>query len=204
MSESASPQIKADDKQSVDKMNKSREEIPVWTWFNGKFLFQFDEQLRTNPNQSISEFFTDFLTNQRIEDYSFYHTKNQGTVILLMYGLLVVPREIWERSGTNFRFLTRSKFSVAIPTDGNLDTFDFLRLLRNSLSHANFSIDASQARVTFWNNRPDGTKNFETEIAWDDLGEFLAEVGLYYVNDLKNVPNADLLGVIHDDQRLIN
>jgi hypothetical protein len=27
-------------------MCKSREEIPQWTWYNGQFLFQFDEQLK--------------------------------------------------------------------------------------------------------------------------------------------------------------
>lgn len=185
-------------------MNKSREEIPVWTWFNGQFLFQFDEQLRQNPTQSISQFFSDFLTSQGIAEYSFYHTKNQGTVVLLMYGLLVVPREIWEKNETNFPFLTRGKFSIKMPTDGNLNTFDFLRLLRNSLSHANFSIDVDDERVTFWNKRANGSRNFEADIAWNDLGEFLAEVGKYYVNEVKNVSNAGLRGVIHDDQRFIN
>lgn len=189
----------------MDKINKSREEIPVWTWFNGQLLFQFDEQLRQNPTQSISQFFTDFLISQGIENHNFYHTKNQGTVILLMYGLLVVPKEIWEKDGTEFRFITRDKFLVNIPTDDHLDTSNFLRRLRNSLSHANFSIDVSQARVTFWDNRlKDGKRNFEVEIAWEDLGKFLAEVGKYYVNEVKNVSNADMLGVTHDDQRFIN
>ena len=168
-------------------MNKSREEIPQWAWYNGQFLFQFDEQLKANPTQSISQFFSNFLTEQGIEAYGFYHTKNQGTVVLLMYGLLVVPKEIWEKTGTNFRFLTRDKFSVTIPADGHLDTLKFLRRLRNAVSHANFSIDVSQARVTFWDYPPSGgAKNFEAEIAWDDLGGFLSEVGKYYVNEVKN------------------
>lgn len=167
-------------------MSKSREEIPQWTWYNGQFLFQFDEQLKNAPNQTISRFYKDFLTSQGMQNQTFYHTKNQGTVILLMYGLLVVPREIWEKTTTNFQFTTRNRFSIKTPpTDNNLDTLNFLRLLRNSLAHANFSIDISNAKLTFWNNY-NGTKNFEIEISYDDLGEFLAEVGKYYVNEVKN------------------
>ncbi len=167
-------------------MSDSRHEIPQWTWYNGQFLFQFDEQLKKNPNLTISQFFTDFLKSQGLENLNIYHTKNQGTVILLLYGLLVIPREIWEKTSTNFQFTTRNKFSVKTPpTDSNLDTLKFLRLLRNSLAHANFSIDISNAKLTFWNNY-NGTKNFEVEIGYGDLGEFLSEVGKYYVNEVKN------------------
>jgi len=166
-------------------MNDSRKEIPQWTWYNGQFLFQFDEQLKQNPNKTISEFFQDFLKDQNLQDANIYHTKNQGTVILLMYGLLVIPKEIWEKTNTNFQFTTRNKFQLNPPTDNNLDTLNFLRLLRNSLSHANFSIDVHTARLSFWNNN-NGRKNFEVEIVYGDLGEFLAEVGKYYINEVKN------------------
>jgi len=166
-------------------MNDSRKEIPVWTWYNGQFLFQFEEQLKRNPNKTISDFFSDFKLDQGLQDVSFYNTKNQGTVIILMFGLLVVPREIWERDSTNFQFTTRNRFTFNPPTDNNLDTLNFLRLLRNSLSHANFSIDVANAKVTFWNNYR-GVKNFEVEISYGDLGVFISEVGKYYVNEVIN------------------
>lgn len=165
----------------------SRKEIPQRTWYNGQFLFQFDEQLKVNPNQTISQFTTNFLISQEIQNHNFYHTKNQGTVILLMYGLLVIPREIWENSATNFQFTTRDKFKViTTPNNGDPDTLNFLRLLRNSLAHANFAIDSQAARFKFWNSQRNETKNFEVEINYADLGEFLSEVGKYYVNALKN------------------
>jgi hypothetical protein len=167
-------------------MGNSREEIPQWTWYNGQFLFQFDEQLQKNPNQTISQFYAKFLENQEIQNQNFYHTKNQGTVILLMYGLLVIPKEIWETTATNFKFKTRNKFLIKIlPTNNGIDTLDFLRLLRNSLSHANFSIDTKNKKLNFWNNY-NGTKNFEVEIRYSDLGKFLTEVGKYYINEVKS------------------
>jgi hypothetical protein len=163
----------------------SRQEIPLWTWYNGQFLFQFDEQLKTNPNKTISEFYSDFLQDQKLQDHEFYHTKNQGTVLLLMYGLIVIPREIWEKSTTNFKFNTRNKFVFKLPTGRNVDTFDFLRLLRNSLSHANFSVNVKTMNLNFWNVNRHGVKDFEVEIKYDELGDFLAEIGKYYVNEVK-------------------
>ncbi|MFL0162463.1 HEPN family nuclease [Aquirufa salirivi] len=166
-------------------MTDSREDIPKWTWYNGQFLFQFDEQLKQNPNMTIYDFFQEFLTNQKLQSLNIYHTKNQGTVILLLYGLLVIPKEIWEETNTNFKFESRDKFTFNHPTDKNLDTITFLRLLRNSLSHANFAIDIENKRLKFWNDYK-GIKNFEVEIRYDDIGVFLSEVGKYYINEVMN------------------
>lgn len=170
-------------------MINSREEIPQWTWYNGQFLFQFYDCLKDSPNLTISEFFNGFLLSQRLQNTNLYHTKNQGTVILLLYGLLVIPKEIWERDNTSFPFSTKGKFISKIPSENNLGTLEFLRLLRNSLAHANFSIDTTDinnARLTFWNINKKGEKNFEVEICYGDLGEFLTEVGQYYINEVKN------------------
>jgi len=165
-------------------MPNSRKEIPQWTWYNGQFLFQFDEQLKKNPDMKISDFFSDFLLSQGLENLNIYHTKNQGTIILLLYGLLVIPKEIWERDDTNFLFTTKNKFNVIL-SPNNLDTLNFLRLLRNSIAHANFSIDTSTAELTFWNiNR--NNKTFEVKISYGDLGEFISEIGKYYLNEVKN------------------
>lgn len=168
-------------------MSNSREEIPVWTWYNGQLLFQFEEQLKKNPNMTISDFFIEFQKDQGIQNMNFYHTKNQGVVILLMYGLMVIPKEIWEKDSSHFAFTTRDKFNIKLPINPeDINTFNFLRFLRNSLAHANFSIDASNATLTFWNKNNKGNKNFEVEISYSDLGEFTAEVGKYYINDVKN------------------
>jgi len=165
-------------------MSDSRQDIPLWTWYNGQFLFQFDEQLRKNPNKTISEFFNDFLADQKLQDLNIYHTKNQGTVILLMYGLIVIPKEIWEKTSTNFQFTTRNKFIFKQPTNNNLDTLNFLRHLRNALSHAHFSIDTPNSKLIFW-NISNGVKNFEVEIDYVDLGIFIEEVAKYYINEVR-------------------
>ena len=184
--------------------NKSREEIPKWTWYNGQFLFQFDEKLRNNPCMTISEFFKSFSKTQGLQK-NLYHTKNQGTMILLLYGLLVVPKEIWEKKKTRFEFTTKKYFKCY---DGKeckeMTTIDFLRLLRNSLAHANFSIDTTEETFYFWNIKPDRgkknekknkgekkekekIKNFEVKISYKNLGDFITEIGKYYINEVSSI-----------------
>ncbi len=168
-------------------MNKEKNDIPLWTWLNGQFLFQFQEQLETNPNKTISNFFNDFCAKPfpGSKKYDFYQTKNQGTIIILLYGLMVIPKEIWEKNQTNFPFNTRRKFVFNPPTDMNTDTLNFLRLLQNSIAHANFSLDITKELWTFWNIKNDNVKNFEVSIKHIDLGHFTTEVGKYYLNDVR-------------------
>jgi len=166
-------------------MDKSREEIPQWTWYNGNFMFQFDEELKRNPSKSIKDFFLDFKKNQGIAIYDFYHTKNQGIVILLMYGLLIIPKEIWEREKTNFPFESKKYFKI-ITGNNELSTLDFLRLLRNALAHANFSINAKNSIVTFWNINSANQINFEVQVQYDKITIFMSEIGKYYINEVKN------------------
>ena len=97
---------------------------------------------------------------------------------------MVIPKEIWEKRETNFPFTTRQKFTLIPPTDKNIDTLNFLRLLRNSLAHANFSLDITNELWTFWNIK-DNIKNFEVNIKHRDLGVFTSEVAKYYLNDVR-------------------
>lgn len=172
-------------------MNKERNDIPLWTWLNGQFLFQFQDQLEITPEKTISSFFKEFCIQQFPESNKcdFYQTKNQGTIIILLYGLMVIPKEIWEKNQTNFPFATKQKFIFNSQTDKNIETLDFLRMFRNSIAHANFSLDISKELWTFWNTRKDSVKNFEVKIKHIDLGLFTEEIGKYYLNEVRNREN---------------
>jgi len=166
-----------------------REEIPQWCWYNGMFLFSFDEALQSeDKNKTLKEFYNSFKERQGLSNSPF-SLKNQGTLICLLYALLVIPREIWERDkeqGTKFSFKTIKNFKVTIGkniVDNN--TWNFLRLMRNAISHANFNIDRDKNEYTFWNNHRQGNHNFEVKVSHRGLGEFLTEVGKYYINEVK-------------------
>jgi len=170
-------------------MNKERDDIPFWTWLNGQFLFQIQEELERNPKKTISEFFNDFCNEPYPgSDKYYYHTKNQGTLIILLYGLLVVPKEIWGKTEKSFPFKTKEKFTFNPPTEANIRTSDFLRLFRNSIAHANFSLDINTEKWTFWNTDREKIKNFEVSLIHSDLALFMTEIGKYYLNDVRPRP----------------
>ena len=106
-----------------------------------------------------------------------------------MYGLMVVPKEAWEKGSTNFPFITKQNFIFNPPTDENINTLNFLRLLRNSLAHANFSLDKSTGLWTFWNITTNNIKNFEVSIEHTKLGIFTTEIATYYINVVRKEIN---------------
>lgn len=166
-----------------------REEIPQWCWYNGMFLFSFDEALQSeDKNKTLKEFYNSFKEQQGLSNFPF-SLKNQGAVICFLYAFLVIPREIWERDeeqGTEFSFKTIENFDVTIGKDQADNTWNFLRLMRNAISHANFNIDTDENKYTFWNNDRQGNHNFEVKVSHSGLGEFLTEVGKYYINEVRN------------------
>jgi hypothetical protein len=54
------------------------------------------------------------------------------------------------------------------------------------LAHANFAIDTDNSIFTFWNINANGFKNFEVVISSLEIGEFIAEIGKYYINQVRN------------------
>ncbi len=173
----------------LEKGGNMNKEIPQWSWYNTQFLFSFDEALKKNSNLTLNEFFTDFKQLHKLENISF-HLKNQGTVISALYSLLVIPREIWESKeelGTSFRFLTKSEFCIIEGKDIAQNTWKFLRLMRNAISHAHFEIFIDKEEYVFWNYNPqdpEKKRNFEASISHQGLCEFIAEIGKYYINEV--------------------
>ena len=161
-----------------------RDEIPQWCWYNGMLLFALEDYLKANPNISVSNFFNEFKITHQLQSINF-NIKNQGLIISLLYGLLVVPNEMWEPKGTktNFAFNTKSHFTTT--SSAEFSTDEFLRLLRNAIAHANFEVNIDQATYRFWNINQKGEKNFEVTITHGKLGEFVGEVGKYFINEAR-------------------
>ena len=161
-----------------------REEIPQWCWYNGQLLFALSDALAETPNMSLADFMLRFKQSQGLTTFDF-NLKNQGLLLSLLYGLLVVPKEIWENKGvgTSFSFKTRSHFTITSPSSPTTD--EFLRLLRNAIAHANFEVILSQGLYRFWNVNPKGLRNFEATISHANLGAFVAEIGKYFINEVR-------------------
>ncbi len=162
-------------------------EIPQWSWYNGRFLFAFQEALETDNSKSLGDFFGEFKENNELTPPFIFQLKNQGVIISLLYTLLVIPRETWENNlntGTSFSFKTRENFKIEIGQKTSSDNWEFLRLMRNSISHANFSINVEQSEYCFWNENNSNVKNFKATISHEGIGKFITEIGKYYINEV--------------------
>jgi len=181
-------------------MHDDMPNIPYWVWYTGRFLFYADRALEVNPEKPIGEVYQQFLQHEEgLSAESGFQLRNQGTTLMLAYGLLVLPRELWERDGLpEFEFKTRDEFTFIIDTVGaQSNTRQFIRCMRNALSHANIKIIApaqssQENTFTFWNRTRSGDIDFKVETSWSGLIEFIVEAGRYYINKVK--PTADSIG----------
>jgi hypothetical protein len=159
-----------------------KNEIARWGWYNGLFMHEFQELLEVNPSATIQAFHTDFRKDflNGIE----FPLKNQGLVISMLYMVLVIPRELWEKEKieTNFKFNTKNHFTFIIP-ENDIDNWDFLSMMRNAISHANFDM-TDDGIYSFWNISSDKNINFKVTICHCKLFEFINEVGKYYINEV--------------------
>ena len=168
-------------------MNETREEIPQWVWYSGYFLFKFQEALESNPQKTIGELWSDFKKDQNLGGFTDFSLKNQGTVLMLLYGLLVIPKEIWgtEKIDNEFKFETKKYLEIKIP-DRKLPNSEIIRYIRNAVSHANFEVYADLNQYIFWNVNRKNERDFELLVSHESLGRFLTEIGKFYINEVRN------------------
>jgi len=132
-------------------MNGHGEEIPRWVWYTGQLLFHFQETLERCPQKTLSRFFDDFRESQGLQNCQGFQARNQGTMLMLLYGLLVVPREMWrERPLPAFDFQTRNRFQFHTGEE-DIEGVAFLWYMRHAVAHANFAVDEQTGTYRFWN-----------------------------------------------------
>ena len=165
-------------------MNGYRDEIPKWAWYTGQFLFYFQDQLERDGQVSVADCFDHFREANQLQNCPGFQLKNQGTLLMLLYGLLVIPREMWQHEGVpDFQFASRGSFHFCIG-QSNMQSSNFLRFMRNAIAHANFDIvDLQRGLYEFWNIGRNGC-DFKVRISQKGLCSFVTEVGQYYINDV--------------------
>ena len=99
-------------------MDNNLSQLPQWCWYNSQFLFLFDEYLKINPNISILDFMKIFEKQHGLEPLHPFVLKNQGAVIMSMYGLLVLPKEIWKDKINDFGFESKKQIGPFAPLGG--------------------------------------------------------------------------------------
>jgi len=112
---------------------------------------------------------------------------NPGALFGFLYATLVVPREIAGSTRYFEHFYAKigdffdlsSEFIADPSAIKAFQSLDFFRLIRNSISHANFSLTEGSA-IQMWNNRQ-GIKTFEVSTDVNRLTNFAIEISNYCI-----------------------
>lgn len=164
------------------------------------FLQSCQRHIESEPDKTIGEIYFEFCKLHGLDMYApwSYDLLNQGFVTAALYAILVFPYEMWgkDAAGSNFKFSSRDhfRFSDEVPHSesiwsrerySGLTHLDFLRLLRNAVSHANIKAPADTQPWIFWNIDLKNRKNFEVRTSNQGLGFFITEVGKFFVNEVR-------------------
>ena len=131
-----------------------------------------------------------------------FQVVNPGSIIMMLYGLLVIPHEFWrnllseddpkkktqadECVYLDFKFDSKGTFIFHAPADGKIEKEVFMRRFRNALSHSHVSLDVSKRQFRFKNYDPStGEINLDVSNNMEGLGQFADEVSALFLKHLK-------------------
>jgi hypothetical protein len=122
-----------------------------------------------------------------------YQFENQAYIVSLLYCLIVVPKESWDNSAIYDKLASEKPQDLFTLTmdDSHLPRIQkdysnvekkLIYRLRNSVSHANYSINDT-LEFTFWDMIPNNPKEWEVKIKSNNLMIFLSKVGSILANE---------------------
>ncbi len=181
-------------------MNEIKD-LSKWIYYTGLFLSDFEKNKENSEIHSL--IFNNFLYENGFQKFNSFHLWNQGTMLMLLFGLFVLPKEFWLRFISDddhnqineadklifekFAFNSRKNFlNYDNGIDQNkLDKETFLKRLRNSIAHNRIEIVKSEESVIKFSNIDNtGKINFSVRITPINLTEFLNEIGKFFIDNI--------------------
>jgi len=162
-----------------------KNKIVSFCWLTGIFLAWLDGKKSTLYRDCFDCF---NIPMNNMDNFTYF---NQGTTLMLCYGLLVYPQEFWKNYIdfkkmndfvlNNYKKNILELFEVE-KNEGNekINIEILLRHLRNSISHS--TIEINHEYFKFIDINKTTKKKFVTKISQKDLGLFLHEMGSYFVS----------------------
>ncbi len=156
-----------------------RDEIPKLAFINAQIIQQiFPSKDFEVARQNVISLYK----NQGLSEYQF---NNPAYIASLLYCLIVVPKEIWAQSETSsvYRDIDQLEpcklfdINKRPENDTSSPTFSLIRHLRNSIAHANFSVDKAM-RFEF-RDRPSEKEEPDWVVSINavNMMKFLSKVG---------------------------
>lgn len=116
--------------------------------------------------------------SSRVKD-SFKQTggiDNQGCLLIFLYAMLVIPRELYEdKLSSSFDALNSVISKEAVVIQNDYDKEDYIRHMRNSVSHATVEFDPRNT-VTFTDKNNKNGKLFVFSLPLKKVGFILANL----------------------------
>lgn len=162
-------------------------QIIVQNWYSALFLKEFEDCRQINPRCTVEQLRSDFVAkhpilNSNKDRFRLYH---QGLALSLAYSFLVLPYESDEDiKNLKSKMSALTEFKIKIkPPEFQETTSEWLKYLRNAISHGNIEINASAGISgdecwVFWNHtggKRSNPKNFEVTCSYITLMQFLDE-----------------------------
>lgn len=169
----------------MSAMEKSEKDLKVQmstqAWITSFAIMDIDEALSKNPNMSLKEYIDGQTEKTNIwaknPDFQIY---NLGTLFMMAYAFLVVPKESIEKYNLNVSssiieaLLDKIKITNNREKDGLSKHENIIRHIRNSLAHANFDYDPVKGNVIFI-DKLNKEITFNGEMKINDFKSFLSE-----------------------------
>ena len=168
-------------------MNVSNKEVSVFNYLN--FLVDIEMHSKGVGVES----FQPLLENVQVKSNStppiksYFEFVNMGNIMGLAYTSLVVPKELFTNkdiANEFFKSLEPKLSSWFVIENGDADTenFEFLRLLRNAISHANYELNLERNTLLLWNETRQGQVNFKVSCEISKFVNLCLEIGSFMSN----------------------
>jgi hypothetical protein len=166
-----------------------QEQIPIWSYINFQLLYQIELARQKNmlSKMTISDLIEKtskhIVINKPLLD--FYTPINSGSIFAFLYSLLVVPKELFKNDKydffMDFDFNITDYFEIEFGQTFLEPKQKLFRVLRNSISHVNYSIDDNDKyRIVLWNVNRNGITEVKLNSDINKLANFAVELAKYY------------------------
>ena len=148
------------------------------------FLFGFQDKKPQKYYREVDKEFLDSLKKSGLNIPEFQYA-NQGFLLMLLYGLLVYPKSLYEEKLNklddeqlnNIKLLFNNITITEKPPRNN-----FLQKVRNAIAHADVEVNISENKFVFRDSRDKKGKDyyFQAEISVDNIYRlFNILIGIY-------------------------
>lgn len=159
------------------------ENLIIQTYMNFIWLHEMHslEFVKTNEYKQLN--FSDKYTQNSISERGVI---NQGTIPVALYSMLVIPKEtIFKEYADNYNEINAfiaSELKPLTKTNYKSDkiSVDYLRHLRNSVSHVRFDMTTEDGFVIFKDENSRSLEKFECKLSNLDLGAIVEKLSLVH------------------------